>query len=188
MYLLVGLGNPGDKYRNSKHNIGFTCLSYLATRHGLTFSQSKWKGMTAQGMMFNEKVILLKPMTYMNLSGESLGPLAAYYRIEQQKILVIHDDLDMANAKVKLCTNRGPGGHNGIKSIISHLSGKQFARLKIGIDRPDPAIPVSNYVLGKFTPQQMSEIEERYSLIEDAIQFFIKDGINSAMNKINSKG
>jgi peptidyl-tRNA hydrolase, PTH1 family len=184
MKLIVGLGNPGKKYEATRHNVGFMVIDELAKRHQVNLSEkSKFKGIIGSANI-NDQVILLKPTTFMNLSGESVQLVKQFYGIKDEDILIIYDDLDLVCGKVRLRQKGSAGGHNGIKSIISSISSENFHRLKIGIDR-DPFIPVVDYVLGKFTKQQKVEIEK--SIIEslNIVEDWINHDILYVMNKYN---
>lgn len=187
MFLIIGLGNPGEKYCNTRHNVGFIFLDYLAEKHGLTFSKSKWKAVVCKGRLWGEEVVLVKPETFMNLSGMAVGLIASYYRINPADIVVVYDDLDLPVGRVKMACNRGPGGHNGIISLISHLNSKAFNRVRIGIGRPKTVEhPVSNFVLGKFENAEFLDIERQFPDIEHALTLFVCNGSAVAMNYLNT--
>lgn len=186
MFLVVGLGNPGEKYHNTRHNVGFYFLDSLAGRLGVDFSATKWQALAVKAICCRVPVLLVKPQTYMNLSGNALAAAASYYKIPPAKIIVIHDDLDMPLGRVKIVVNRGAGGHNGIRSIISHFGKNDFVRIKVGIGRPDSPMPVDRYVLTKMNQDEMSCVAELNDVIYDAISLLVADGVEKAMNKINS--
>lgn len=135
MKLIVGLGNPGKEYENTRHNCGFMAIDYLAQDLGVTINQAKFKGLYAKIKVEGEDVILLKPQTYMNLSGESVSEVMKFFKIDKEDVLVIYDDLDLPVGKIRIRANGSAGGHNGIKSLIAHLNGQDFKRIRIGIDR-----------------------------------------------------
>lgn len=185
MKLIVGLGNPGKKYESTRHNIGFMVIDQLCKVHQLNIAlKSKFKGELVQGMIKNETIVLLKPQTYMNLSGESVLAVKNFYNIENKDILVIYDDLDLETGKIRFRQKGSAGGHNGIKSIISCLNSETFHRLKIGIDRDD-RIDVVNYVLGKFTKQQIQFIDDAMSQSINAVEDWVTQDITFVMNKYN---
>lgn len=187
MYLIVGLGNPGDKYNNTRHNIGFSFLDQLAEKHGFSFSDSKWKAKICKTMLYGEAVVLIKPETFMNLSGMSVGMIASYYKISVDEIIVIHDELDLPVGRVKMVSNRGPGGHNGIVSIISHLKSKEFSRIRIGVGRPkSERMEVSSFVLGHFDTVEIKSVEAMYKDIEHGLELFVRDSRSVAMNFLNT--
>ena len=186
MFLVVGLGNPGAKYSMTRHNVGFMFLDYLAAEHDFSFSDSKWQARSALSRFQQEKVLFLKPETFMNLSGMAVVRAASYYKIPPEKIVVIHDDLDLEVGRVKLAFNRGDGGHKGIRSISGQLGTKEFSRIKIGIGRPPPRMPVENYVLSRFSEEEKNVLADMAALLERALGLIISQGIAAAMNEINS--
>lgn len=187
MYLVVGLGNPGLEYAKTRHNVGFMYLDYLASRHNVSFNDSKWQAQTASLKVFGQSLTLVKPETYMNRSGMSVSRIAAFYKIAPGNIIVIHDDLDLPVGRVKLMNDRGAGGHNGIRSLIEQLSAKDFPRFKVGIGRPQNAMPVEKYVLAAFSGDDLERIEEVFVDIDNGLQLIIEKGLLSAMNQVNTR-
>lgn len=186
MYMLVGLGNPGGKYAGTRHNIGFLFLDYLAEKHGFKLKGSKWNALVAKESLWGEQILLVKPETYMNLSGTAVGKAAAFYQIAPQAIIVVHDDLDLALGRVRIVTKRGAGGHNGVRSIIEHLGAKDFVRIRVGINRPDTGQDVARYVLSVFTPDERERMQECLLSIEDGVRLIVEQGVSAAMNRINA--
>jgi len=191
-FLIVGLGNPGSKYELTRHNAGFLALDYFADQHGFALTAEKWQGVYCRDRLAGSRVLLVKPQTFMNKSGECVARFADFYRIEPANILVVHDDLDLPPGRIKVVARGGAGGHNGIRSIINHLGTSDFARLKIGIGRPErneqgQGIPVDRYVLAGFRDQERTVFNERLSLVDEAIELFIEQGIDACMNKINGR-
>jgi len=187
MYLIVGLGNPGKQYAETRHNVGFMALDYLADKNNLTFTDSKWKASIAKAVAWDESVILLKPATFMNLSGMAVTQAVHYYKIQTDNIIIIHDDLDMDFGRVKIVSGGGDGGHKGIRSIIEHLGTKNFSRIKIGIGRPPGPVLPEKYVLGKFDSDEKEIVEQKMSVLHEGIRIFLQQGIAAAMTVINSK-
>lgn len=185
MKLIVGLGNPGKNYENTRHNIGFMIVDEFAKKYNVKFDKTKFKSLYTELYIGTEKYILLKPQTYMNLSGEAVGQFFDYFNLDLEDILIIYDDLDTKTANFKLKAKGSSGGHNGIKSIISHIGGQNFNRLKIGIDRPQPPMKIVDYVLGKFNKQEMQEIENIYDKSINCIEDFSKMSFVELMNKYN---
>ena len=185
IYLIVGLGNPGKNYVGTRHNVGYGVVDILADKYNINMNKEKFKSYYGQINMFGKKCIFLKPLTYMNLSGEAVGKFYDYFEIDIEDILIIYDDLDTKTANFKLKAKGSSGGHNGIKSIISHLGTEKFNRLKIGIDRPIPPMKVVDYVLGRFSKDEMSEIEKIYSKSVNCIDDFSKLSFVDLMNKYN---
>ncbi|MEN8256472.1 MAG: aminoacyl-tRNA hydrolase [Thermodesulfobacteriota bacterium] len=187
MYLIVGLGNPGDKYRKTRHNIGFHAVEQLAEEIGIGFSESKWKALVCKGDIAGQGVVLVKPQTFMNLSGEAVEPIASYYKIPQENIVVIHDDLDLDCGRIKLCVNSGAGGHNGIKSLIQRLGGNSFNRIKVGIGRPLEQMPVERYVLAKFTDEESLDISSAINRAVEAVTLIVEKGMAAATQAIHTR-
>jgi PTH1 family peptidyl-tRNA hydrolase len=186
MFLVAGLGNPGEKYHLTRHNIGFLFLDYLAEKLRVNFSASKWQADTAKTMIGNEQVLLLKPRTFMNLSGNAVAGAASFHKIPPEKIIVIHDDIDMPFGRVKVVVNRGTGGHNGIRSILSLLGSKDFIRIKVGIGRPVEAIPVERYVLTKMADSEIECVKGMMDSVFESVRIIVCEGAGMAMNRINS--
>lgn len=186
MFLVAGLGNPGEKYHLTRHNIGFLFVDYLADKLRVNFSATKWQADAAKAMFSNEQVLLLKPQTFMNLSGNAVAGAAAFYKIPPEQIIVIHDDLDMPLGRVKVVVNRGTGGHNGIRSIVSLLGSKDFIRIKAGIGRPVAGIPVERYVLTKMNDSEIECVQSMMASVFESVRIIVCEGAGMAMNKINS--
>lgn len=175
MKLVIGLGNPGSEYENTRHNAGFIAIDTFAKKEGVSFSlEPKFKGMIAQVNYLGKKAILLKPMTYMNLSGESVIKVMQFYKIDPEDILVISDDLDSRLGRLRLRAKGSAGGHNGHKNIALHIHTEEYKRIKIGIDR-SPVIPVVDWVLKKFTEEEMATMNQAAEVASLAILDFIKE-------------
>lgn len=188
--LLVGLGNPGKRYVNTRHNAGFQALDYFARAHGLVIRTEKMQGEYCTAMISGRKVLLLKPMTFMNRSGECVRAFVDYFHITPGNILVIHDDLDLSPGRLKMVRGGGAGGHNGIRSLIEHLHTNDFSRLKIGIGHPrdnreTAAIPVEQYVLAPFSPGQVTVFARDLEDVSRGVDLFLEQGISTAMNSVN---
>lgn len=187
MYLIVGLGNPGDKYSNTRHNVGFMVLDRLVAESGARPLASKWKAMVWKGALAGQGAVMVKPLTFMNLSGDAVRPIATYYRIAPENIIVIHDDLDLQCGTIKLSTKKGPGGHNGIKSIIQRLGTTIFNRVRIGIGRPPLAMPVERYVLARFSADEQELITPAIARAEEAVSLIAEKGLAAAMQEIHRR-
>ncbi|WP_078556483.1 aminoacyl-tRNA hydrolase [Bacillus alkalicellulosilyticus] len=185
MKLIVGLGNPGTKYDQTRHNVGFEVIDYCARLLGITLSESKWKGQYGFTTINGEKVFLVKPLTYMNLSGECIRPLMDFYKIDDSELLVAYDDLDLPVGKIRLRQKGGHGGHNGIKSLIAHVGTTDFKRIRIGIDRPQQGENVANYVLGTFRPDEKEDIHMAIEQAAKACESWISEDFIQVMNKYN---
>ena len=185
MYIVVGLGNPGDKYKNTRHNIGFITVDYFADKHSIKLNKVKHKAIWGDGFIGGEKVILAKPQTYMNLSGESVQELMSFYKVEASKLIVIYDDIDLPVGKVRIRPSGSSGTHNGMKSIIYLINTQEFPRIRIGIDKQPEYMDLGDYVLGGFSKDDVPQMEEAVKKASQAIEEIIKSGINTAMNKYN---
>lgn len=186
MKLIVGLGNPGREYENTRHNCGFMAIDYLANELGVSINQAKFKGLYTKTKINGEDVVLLKPQTYMNLSGESVKEVMNFFKIDKDDVLVIYDDLDLPVGKIRIRANGSAGGHNGIKSLISHMNGQDFKRIRIGIDR-HPYIPVVDYVLGKFTKEELVSLNEALKLSSTVAKEFVTTDFHKIMSLYNKK-
>jgi PTH1 family peptidyl-tRNA hydrolase len=190
-YLIVGLGNPGDSYKQTRHNIGFLVVDELARRWGAVLSSEKWQAHSTRISLSGCRVCLLKPATFMNLSGRAVTLYAEFFKVLPDHILVIHDDIDMAPGRLKLVAGGGAGGHNGIRSLVQSLATSGFLRLKVGIGRPGregvhPDIPVERFVLSPLSEAEKQLLDARMDIIEQGVRSFLEDGPARAMNLINS--
>nr|MBC7245444.1 aminoacyl-tRNA hydrolase [Chloroflexota bacterium] len=187
MKLIVGLGNPGPSYAKNRHNVGFQCVERFIRRHGLTHARAMFKALVTTGQVGNIRVVLARPLTFMNLSGQAVRPLLRWYHIALPDLLVVYDDLDLPLGKIRLRQRGSSGGHKGMRSIIEALGSEDFPRLRIGIGRPISGDP-QDYVLSDFTPDESTLMEEAYERAIAAIELFISEGIVAAMNKFNASG
>ena len=184
--LLAGLGNPGDQYSRTRHNIGFDVIDALAARAGCSLNKEKFDAAYAGARMGLQDVLLVKPLSYMNRSGVPIQKLAAYFKIDVTDIIVVHDDMDLAFGKIKIVQGRGHGGHNGIRSIIDAFGQKACVRVRVGIGRPDGDKSVTGHVLGKYTPDQQSGLDQVIDDACDACLSILEKGVVKAMNLVNS--
>lgn len=182
--LIVGLGNPGSQYAKTRHNIGFMALDRLASRYGMSASSNKFKGLWCNGSIGTHSVTLLKPQTFMNLSGDSVQKAAAFFDIEADSIIVLHDELDIGFGELRVKSGGGHGGHNGLRDIIAKTGSKDFTRVRIGIGRPTRG-SVSDWVLGGFSGTEQSSLEELIETAADAVEAIVYDGVIMAQNKFN---
>lgn len=185
MKCIVGLGNPGQKYDGTRHNIGFAVIDELLRRHQLELDQSKFKGHFTVVTLYGEKVVFLKPQTFMNLSGESVKPLMDFYKLKPSDLLVIYDDLDLPIGKIRLRQKGGHGGHNGMRSIIDHLGTNEFKRIRIGIGRPINAMPIVKYVLEPFSEDQLDGVNDSIIKSADACEAWLQQSFTDVMNQFN---
>ncbi|WP_315115101.1 aminoacyl-tRNA hydrolase [Clostridium intestinale] len=184
MYLIVGLGNPGAEYRNTRHNIGFNAIDYLGEKYNIEINRKKFKGEYGEGWISGEKVILLKPSTYMNLSGESIREVVDFYKISNEQVIVIYDDISLEVGRVRIRGKGSAGGHNGIKNIVAHLNSDVFPRIKIGVGQPKGDLV--SHVLGKFSQEEMEKLQKVIEVSALATEEIIKNDEVEAMNKYNS--
>lgn len=186
MKLIVGLGNPGNEYKDTRHNIGFELLNFIANKEGFSFKENKkFNSLEYEYNINGEKVIIVKPLSFMNLSGHVVSKYTRFYDIDSNDILVIHDDLDMEFGKIRIAYDSSSGGHNGIKDIIDNIGTQKFTRLKIGISN-DKEIDTKAYVLGKFSKEQREELMDIYSKLDNIINDFIVLDIDKLKLKYNS--
>lgn len=187
--LIVGLGNPGPQYSRNRHNIGFQCVELLAQRHGLRLDKMQHKAMTGSGTITcggaRHKVLLARPLTFMNASGEAVAPLARYYAVEPPDMIVIHDDLDLASGKLRLRADGSSGGQNGVKSIMERLGSPEFARVKVGIGRPPGRMDPADYVLQNFSAAEEELFAPLRQRVCEAVECWLAEGIETAMNRFN---
>jgi PTH1 family peptidyl-tRNA hydrolase len=195
MKLVVGLGNPGREYVGTRHNVGWEAVDRVAERLGWigggpgafeTFARGKFEGLTVDGNANGEKVLLLKPMTFMNLSGRSVQSAMAFYQLSPADILVVLDDVALPCGKIRIRAGGSSGGHNGLKDIERALATSQYPRLRIGVDAPPPRVPQRDYVLGKFTAEQRKVIDEALGRAAGAVATWIDKGVTAAMNQFNA--
>jgi PTH1 family peptidyl-tRNA hydrolase len=193
MKLIVGLGNPGRIYADNRHNIGFMCVSHLARTQGIRFDKKQGYARTGTGEISGEKVVLARPQTYMNSSGESVSRLTKRLKINPTDLIVIHDDLDLPTGKIRIRQDGRSGGHKGLDSIIAHLKSRDFYRVRVGIGRPflpetsatDKEAEVVAYVLNNFTPEEKEIITVAIPKVSQAIVCLLTEGLTAAMNKYN---
>lgn len=184
--MIVGLGNPGPRYTRHRHNIGFQCVDLFAQRHQLTFDRVQFRAAVAAGEVAGTRVLLAKPQTFMNLSGQAVVPLLRYYKIAPVDMLVLYDELDLPLGRLRLRAEGGAGGHNGMKSIIAQLGMPAFPRLRIGIGRPPGRMEPADYVLQDFNTEQEIEMAFVRPRVVEGIVIWLRDGITAAMNQLNA--
>lgn len=189
MKMIIGLGNPGKKYEETKHNVGFMVLDQLAKEHQAIFKKNSFEAEVADFFVNGEKIWLVKPQTFMNESGRSVGPLMTYFGLSSEDVLVVYDDLDLMVGKIRLRQKGSAGGHNGMKSLISHMNTSVFNRIKVGIGRPRTGQTVVHHVLSNFEKEDQPIIMQGIDQSVDAVNYFIKTGdFVDSMNRFNKKG
>jgi PTH1 family peptidyl-tRNA hydrolase len=188
MYVILGIGNPGKKYDGTRHNIGFIAMDYLESKYGIKINKIKHKALIGEGNIAGEKVVLVKPQTYVNLSGESLREICSFYKIPPQNVIVIHDDVSLDVGKLRIRKKGSDGGHNGIKSIIYQLKSDEFIRIKIGVGAAPEHYDLADWVLGKFSKEEITHLSKAVDdIVDTAIPMMIKGQTDAAMNSFNGK-
>ncbi|MBP1758696.1 MAG: aminoacyl-tRNA hydrolase [Firmicutes bacterium] len=186
-WLIVGLGNPGSKYEKTRHNVGFLTVDELADRKNLPIQKLRFRALTNTAQMGDHKVLLMKPTTYMNLSGQSVGEAARFYKIPPDRIIVISDDVDLPVGRLRVRRRGSAGGHNGLKSLIQHLGSEDFPRIKIGVGgKPHPDYDMADWVLGRFTDGDQKRINQAVEAAADAVTLYLSQGPEEAMSRYNS--
>jgi PTH1 family peptidyl-tRNA hydrolase len=186
IWLIAGLGNPEAKYDGTRHNAGFAALDALAAQWGIAVNKTKFQGLYGQGEVGGRKVLLLKPLTYMNLSGDAIAPLAAFYKVPAEHVIVLCDDITQAPGKLRIRPSGSAGGHNGLKSIIARLGGENFPRIRIGVGaKPHPDYDLAAWVLGRFSAEEAKALEGRYEDIAAAAVLIMDGKLGDAQSRYN---
>lgn len=188
MYIIVGLGNPEPQYSRTRHNMGFDVINKLAEKNDIKLNKTKFNAIYGTGSINGEKVILVKPQTFMNLSGDSVVQFVNFYKIPLQNLIIIYDDMDTDISKIRIRAKGGPGSHNGMKSIVYRLDTEDFARIRVGIGKPKTEFDRANYVIGHIPDEEYVELQEGEELAVEAVEYWLTKGIDNAMNKYNVKG
>lgn len=186
MYYIVGLGNPGLQYENTRHNVGFMTIDYLANKYDIDVRKSKFKSLYGQGEISGHKVMLIKPQTYMNNSGEAVRELRNFYKFDIDKLIVIYDDIDIDFGTIRIRKKGSAGSHNGMKSIIYQIQDDQFPRIKVSIGKKPEKWDLANFVLSGFSKEEAEILEDEIRIAAEAIEIILKDDVDKAMNKCNS--
>lgn len=185
-WLVVGLGNIGDQYEGTRHNVGFRVVDELAERAGVPVQKLKYRALTNTAEVGGEKVLLMKPVTFMNLSGEAVRPAADFYKIDPDRVLVISDDVALPVGKLRIRRSGSAGGHNGLKDIIRHLGTDHFPRVKVGVgEKPHPDYDMADWVLGKFQGEDKKTIDQAVERAADAVELILRQGVDKAMSRFN---
>lgn len=185
MYIIAGLGNPEEDYGQTRHNMGFNVINKIAKQYEIEVTKKKFQGLYGMGNIEGEKVILLKPQTFMNLSGKSIQEILQYYKLEPEQLIVIYDDIDVEPGVIRLRKAGGPGTHNGMKSVIHELNTQNFKRVRVGIGMPERKEDLIEYVIGAISDEDKEKLEEGTNLAKEAVIEILKNGIDIAMNKFN---
>ena len=187
MKLIFGLGNPGKKYESTRHNMGFITLDKLALKHGIAVNEGRLKGLSGKGLVEGEKVILIKPQTFMNLSGECVRAYMDYYKIEPDDVIIIYDDIDLDPGQIRIRARGSAGSHNGMKSVITHMGTQEFARIRVGVGSKPEDWDLADYVLARPDGEDKISIEEGTDKAVTAVEDILAKGIDDAMNLYNKK-
>ena len=188
MFVIVGLGNPGKKYENTRHNAGFIALDALAEKYGISITEKKHKALCGTGVIEGNKVVLIKPQTYMNLSGESVRAVMDFYKIDpEEDMLIIYDDISLAPGNIRIRKKGSAGGHNGIKSIIVHAGTQNFMRIKVGVGEKPSGWDLADYVLGHFSEDDNAKLKEIMPDVIQATVLMVQGDVDKAMNDFNAK-
>ena len=183
-HIIAGLGNPGQKYEKTRHNIGFLALDYIAEKYGIRVDRVKFRALVGEGNIAGARVLLMKPETFMNNSGEAIGAAADFYKIPPERVIVLHDEISFSPSVIRIRRKGSAGGHNGLKSIISHLSSEEFPRIKIGVgEKPRPDFDLADWVLGVMPEADAAAVRERFSDIAAAAELLVLGKTDEAMNK-----
>lgn len=185
MYLIIGLGNPEEQYARTRHNMGFDTVNKIANKYKIDMTRTKFKSIYGTGNIENEKVILVKPQTYMNLSGEAVREFVNFYKQELEKIIVIYDDMDIEKGIIKIRKKGGPGSHNGMKSIVSELKTEEFPRIRVGVGRPENDFNKIDYVIGHVPKEEQEILAKGTEEAAEAVEEILRNGLERAMNKFN---
>ena len=188
MYIIAGLGNPTQQYDHTRHNIGFDTITYLADRYHITMNTKKFQAICGTGVIEGQKVLLLKPQTYMNLSGNSIGEAVNFYKLDPAtEVIVIYDDIALEPGYIRVRKKGSAGGHNGIKNIIAHLGTQEFQRIRVGVGEKPKDYDLAAYVLGHFAAEDRKKVEEAIAQAADAVELMVQDRADEAMNLYNKK-
>ena len=188
MYIIAGLGNPGTRYAGTRHNIGFDAVTHLSDRYGIRLSRTEQKALCGSGQIEGQKVLLVQPQTFMNLSGMSIRALADYYKIDpEEELIVIYDDVSLEPGKLRVRAKGSAGGHNGMKDIIAHLETQEFPRIRVGVGAKIEGQDLVNHVLGHFSGEDRELVQEAVRSASDAVRLMVQGEIDAAMNQYNKK-
>ena len=188
-HLVVGLGNPGAQYVNTRHNAGFLALDHIAEKLGARIERTRFKALTAEVMLGGAHVLLMKPQTFMNLSGEAVREAAAFYHIEPANVIVIYDDINLPVGRLRVRGKGSDGGHNGIKSIVSQLGSNEFPRVRVGVgERPNPEYDLADWVLSNFTPAEREGLAATFPTVQSGTELLVKGDVSAAQQRCNGAG
>ncbi|MBR3039143.1 MAG: aminoacyl-tRNA hydrolase [Lachnospiraceae bacterium] len=188
MFIIAGLGNPGREYVNTRHNVGWSALDVFASKYGIRVEEEKFKALLGKGVVEGQKVILVKPLTFMNLSGEAIRAVCDYYKVDpESELIVLYDDISLPVGQLRIRPKGSAGGHNGIKNIIQHLGSEVFLRIKVGVGEKPSRMDLADYVLGHFSEEDKAAEKEAYEKVSEAVVMLMQDKMEEAMNRFNRK-
>ncbi len=187
MKLIVGLGNPGRQYQNTRHNVGFMTVDAIADEYKISVSKEKWNAIYGKGEIESQEIILAKPLTYMNLSGESVAPMMHWFKMEPADLIIVCDDIHLPLGQLRIRERGSDGGHNGLTSIIANIGTQEFIRVRIGIDEPPPGYDQADYVLSKFAKAEMETVKDMVQKAKEAVTTLVVSGTVKAMNLFNKR-
>lgn len=187
MYIIVGLGNPGKQYEHTRHNVGFEVIDRLAEKHDISMTERKHRAFCGKGLIGGRKAMLVKPQTFMNLSGESVKSAVDFYQIGTDELIVVYDDVSLSPGQLRIRRAGSAGGHNGVKNIIAQLGTQEFPRVKVGVGEKPERMDLADYVLSHFSKGEWEMMEEAFKEAADAVEVMIADGADAAMNRFNAK-
>lgn len=187
MYIIAGLGNPTREYDKTRHNVGFSVIDILADRIGIDVTEKKHKALCGKGMLEGQKVILAKPQTFMNLSGESVRAIMDFYKVSPEEVIIIYDDISLEPGQLRIRAKGSAGGHNGIKNMIVHLGTQEFSRIKVGIGEKPKDMNLADYVLSRFSKGEQELMEDAFNQAANAAAMMVSQGIDPAMNHFNMR-
>jgi PTH1 family peptidyl-tRNA hydrolase len=188
VHLVVGLGNPGARYERTRHNVGFDVVARLGDRWDIALNDKRFKARSGKGAIAHNPVLLVCPQTFMNLSGDSVGPMAGYFKVDPERIVVVHDELDLPFGAVKVKVGGGHGGHNGLRDLGRKLPSRDFVRVRVGVGRPPPPMDPAAFVLARWTPDEGRDLAEIVDRAADCVETVLADGASEAMNRHNGAG
>ena len=187
MKIIAGLGNPGVRYQWSRHNVGFQVVDQLAATHHISFNQKRFKSLYGAGWIDFQRIILVKPLTFMNLSGEAVGKALDFFKVGMEDLIIAHDDLDLPFGTVRIRRRGGDGGHQGLRSIIERVGGNDFPRVKVGIGRPPASVEAADYVLAPFEEAEIADLNEVLKRASEALTVMLLEGIDAALKRFHKK-
>jgi len=185
--VVIGLGNPGTRFENTRHNVGFDAVDRLSRKHNIAITKVKHKAVIGDGVIEGHRVLLVKPQTFMNLSGESVREIIEWYKVPVKNIIIIYDDIDLPVGKIRIRPKGSSGTHNGMRSVIYQIQSDDFPRIRIGVDKPPQGWELADFVLSKFSPDERKIVDKAIENAADAVEVILKSGIDNAMNRFNNK-